>query len=55
MEGSLFCIIIIIPSIDVVPPIRGVVDVFGHVKSCGKTFIVSQVIITHKSIIEMYF
>ena len=55
-QDILFCIIIIItPSKDVVPPIRDVIDVFGHVKTWGKTSIVSWVISTHKSIIKMYF
>ena len=56
MEDILFCIIIIItPSRDVVPPIRDAIDVFGHVKPWGKTFVVTLVSSTDKSIIEMYF
>ena len=39
----------------IVPPIRDFIDLFGHVKSCGKTSIVSWVSSTHKSIIKMYF
>ena len=56
MEDILFCIIIIIsPFIDVVPSIRDVIDVFGHVKFWGKTFVVSRVCSTQKSIIKIYF
>ena len=54
MEDILF-IIIITPSIDVVPPIRDAIDVFVHVKSWDKTPIVIRVSSTHKSIIKMYF
>ena len=56
MEDILFCIIIVItPFGYVVPSIRDVIDVFGHVKPWGKTFVVSRVSSTHKSIIKMYF
>ena len=56
MEDILFCIIIVItPFWDGVPPIRDVIDVISHVKSWGKTFVVSRVSGTHKSIIKMYF
>ena len=40
---------------DVFPPIRDAIDVIGHVKSWGKTFVVSQVNSTHKIIIKIYF
>ena len=40
MEYILFIIIIIITiSIDVVPPIRDVIEAIGHVKSWGNTSI----------------
>ena len=42
MEDILFCIIIVITSSrDGVPSIRDAIDVFGHVKYWGKTFVVS--------------
>ena len=48
MEDILFCIIIVItPSKDVVPLIRDVIDVFGHIKYPGKTSVVIQVNSTH--------
>ena len=52
MEDILFFIIIIIitPFGDVVPPIRDVIDAFGHAKCWGKTFVISQVSSIHKSI-----
>ena len=55
MKIFYFCIIIIIitPYGDVVPSIRDVNDVIGHVKYWGKTFIVSKVSSTHKNIIKM--
>ena len=55
MEDILFCIIIIIisPSEDVVPLIKDIIDVIGHVKSWGKTSVVSWVSSTHKSVIQM--
>ena len=52
----LFCIIIIIiipPFVNVVPSIRDFIDVIGHVKSWGKTYVVSWVNSTHKSINKM--
>ena len=60
MQYIIFCIIIVIThSRDVVPPIRDVIDVFGHVNSLGKTFVVRSVVSwvssTYKSIINMYF
>ena len=59
MKDILFCIIIIIliipPFEDVVPLIGDAIDVIDHVKYWGKTFIVSRVSSTHKSIIKMYF
>ena len=48
-------IVYITPFGDVVPPIRDFIDVFGHVKSRGKTSTISQVSSTHKSIFKMYF
>ena len=56
MEDILFCIIIVItPFGSVVPSIRDFIDVFGHVKTWGKTFVVIRASSTHKSIIKMYF
>ena len=56
MKNILFCIIIVItPFKEVVPPTRDVTDEFGHVKSLGKTFVVSPVSSTHKSIIKILF
>ena len=53
-KNILFCIVIvIISSRYVVPLIRDLIDVFGHVKSWGKTFFVSRVSKTQKSIIKM--
>ena len=55
MEDILFCIIIssISPYVYFVPPIRNVIDVFGHVNSLGKTSVVSWVSSIHKGIIKM--
>ena len=56
MKDILFCIIsVITPSIDVVPLIRDVIDVIGHVNYRGKISVVIRVSSTHKSNIKMYF
>ena len=56
MKDIIFCSIIFITRFeDVIPPIRDVINVIGHVNYWGKDFIVSQVSSTHKSIIKIYF
>ena len=56
MEDILFYIIIVITLFgDVVPSIINIIDVFGHVKYWGKTFVVIRVNSTHKVLLKFIF
>ena len=60
MEDIIFCIIIIIivivtPSKDVFTLIRDVIDVSGHVKSWGKTSVVSRSVVPTNKLLKFIF